>query len=692
MPLLSGKPSPLERVGGDYFKESFRLSNHSALSLESTQTAERLLDRLELSDGDEQLIKQAMEADDKVRVENTQSGPVVCLPANAFPSLRSSRIHQRHGSESTMRDTLGLEKASMSASVGEPLRGNTCATAVERHIPEHYRYSYIVEEDTDIESLLSMSTTENTSTEQQKNRHHFHNLMAKTNDTKYHFPRKETALRTESNNVRSNAREKEKNALNFERYRIDNSKLMTDFPHLANKQRKLHYYHELLAKPQNGVRTDKDRQKSNDSQQSIEGKHQDSSNLYKPKTSSSGESMLSDRRDKYPPTPKKSSSNSTLDLSMDTELSQPPTPSYKDHQKKSSLSSLKSFFKSPKSYKSKNRSEDKLDATSTNPKSKKFSHMSSNDSLTKSFKIYPSSRPSKKEEYTYPNKTQKDYISTPIRKPSHNRSYSDYSTIKSLQKGMTDADNSLKTLRLQNLLGKPPMRQLTHRRAKSDDFLSIASHSDSAVNENLHTYASSYAQYDRLTSSHNLDQASALINEALSLRSQEKYYEASKKLQQACIEGSKTAYLLYGIALRKGEGVKCNYTESLRYLNRATGIHNCNEFVMRCNIDPLTLEKSGSIPIIPPQPLAPALYECGLSYLKGYGVPSANSPLGLKYLEYAGSLGHVDAMCLSGIILSKNKDKSPEDVIRAASWFRIAEKRGANLIGSEWIHKQDYQM
>lgn len=113
---------------------------------------------------------------------------------------------------------------------------------------------------------------------------------------------------------------------------------------------------------------------------------------------------------------------------------------------------------------------------------------------------------------------------------------------------------------------------------------------------------------------------------------------------------------------------------------------------MRCNIDPLTLEKSGSIPIIPPQPLAPALYECGLSYLKGYGVPSANSPLGLKYLEYAGSLGHVDAMCLSGIILSKNKDKSPEDVIRAASWFRIAEKRGANLIGSEWIHKQDYQM
>ena len=84
------------------------------------------------------------------------------------------------------------------------------------------------------------------------------------------------------------------------------------------------------------------------------------------------------------------------------------------------------------------------------------------------------------------------------------------------------------------------------------------------------------------------------------------------------------------------------------------------------------------------------MYECGISYLKGYGVDRVDELKGLKYLEKAAALGHVDSICLSGTIWSKKSKVRRRDMARAAAWFRIADKRGANLIGAEWIYKDKY--
>ncbi|KAL3230621.1 Protein DSF2 [Nakaseomyces bracarensis] len=727
MPFLSGKPSPLERIGNrdQYFedvlsisqKQDFRHSNGSSLSLDSIKTAERLLDKLELSAGDELLLQKALQEEDKVRLENTKKGPVVCLPANAFPSLRTSKVHQRQNSNGSWRENnVGNLMSSETVPIevvgsAQIVRGGALATSVERHIPEHYRYSYIVEEDTDLESLLSTSTQKDenpnvSSLQDPPKQHNFNKFTGLTSDRRYHYyrnhePNGRKPVNSSMRNERIRAEEKD--LTDFEKYRIENSTLIREFPHLMNnqQQRKLHYYHELVKNP--GKKNEPSTLAKEIIETGSKTWNNDPTSLYKPKTTSSGESSIVDKRDKFnTPTPKKSSSNTTLDKSFESELSQPPTPSFSDHKKKSSLSSFKSFFKSPKNYKNKNRSDDKLEnlesPKTTVQKNTPKKNSTSSENLSKNIK-----------KYMFPNKNNNDPIKFSqidnshipkarpvVRKPSHIRSHSDFGTIHLAQERLKKIERT--PLYSSNLnVPNAPIRNASHRRTKSAELLTgERSDSTSSIDKmdssvNIHDNIPLTTVYS-VTHTGNKSAISLLITESLTLKNEGKLNDSSKKLHEACIKGSKTACLLYGIALRKGEGVEKDYRESLRYLHRATGIANCDEFVTRSKIDPTILEiRKDEIPDIPPQPLAPAFYECGVSYLKGYGIPSPNSTLGLKYLEYAASLGHVDAMCLSGILLSKNQYRSEEDVFRAASWFRIAEKRGANLIGSNWIHKKQYK-
>lgn len=753
MPFLSGKPSPLERIGNrdQYFATDenkngnvlsisqkqdhnvFRYSNGSSLSLDSIKTAERLLDKLELSAGDELLLQKALQEEDKIRLENTQKGPVVCLPANAFPSLRTSRVHQRQNSnsssvwrENNVGNLTNSEEipVDLVGSTGQIVRGGAIGTSVERHIPEHYRYSYIVEEDTDLESLLSASTPTDDvpvakNFQEHSKQHNFNKFTGLTNDRRYHYYRNNDhngrnqdhgRNLMNSNNMMRNEKKirEEPDLTDFEKYRIENTKLIKDYPHLMDnqQQRKFHYYHELVRKP--GNKNQSDTLGKELSEPSTKTTNSDPSSLYKPKTMSSGESSMFDRRDKYnPPTPKKSSSNSTLDRTFESELSQPPTPSFSDHKKKSSLSSFKSFFKSPKNYKSKNKSDDKLEKlespkTSVQKNSTK-KNASSSENISKNIKKYMFPNKTSGEPVKFDNSYTNDLQNKPVsRKPSHIRSHSDYGTVmvaqerfKKMEEKRLMFSSNLNVLQTQET-------NTSHRRTKSAELLTRergdstsstgnTTNSSSMNASNIHDNIPLTTVYS-VTPTGNKTAISNLISESLTLKSEGKLMESTKKLYEACAKGSKTACLLYGIALRKGEGVEKNYSESLMYLHRATGIANCDEFVIRSKIDPTLLEvQENQIPEVPPQPLAPAFYECGVSYLKGYGIPYANSTLGLKYLEYVASLGHVDAMCLSGILLSKNPNRTEEEVFRAASWFRIADKRGANLIGSNWIYKKQYK-
>lgn len=177
------------------------------------------------------------------------------------------------------------------------------------------------------------------------------------------------------------------------------------------------------------------------------------------------------------------------------------------------------------------------------------------------------------------------------------------------------------------------------------------------------------------------------IKLAIDLRNNRQLEESTNQLRLACKDHDKTGFLLYGLALRQGSGVEKNYRESFKYIRMAAGISSEEDQVFKQETDPFQLY---SIPQVPPEPLAPALYECGISYLKGYGVDRVDELKGLKYLEKAAALGHVDSICLSGTIWSKKSKVRRRDMARAAAWFRIADKRGANLIGAEWIYKDKY--
>lgn len=198
-----------------------------------------------------------------------------------------------------------------------------------------------------------------------------------------------------------------------------------------------------------------------------------------------------------------------------------------------------------------------------------------------------------------------------------------------------------------------------------------------------------------------------LISDAINMRKVGNLQASALKLRQACQKGNKTAFLLYGLALRYGYGVEVDYIQSFYYIKLAASIKSWDDQVFNVEINPFQLERAldRSIPSKLEEPLVPALYECGIAYLKGYGVQDIDEHKGLKCLEKAASLGHVDSMCLSGIIWSQDQERNgptsklnppdrkswrKKDVAKAAAWFRIAARRGANLIGSDWIYKKKY--
>lgn len=178
------------------------------------------------------------------------------------------------------------------------------------------------------------------------------------------------------------------------------------------------------------------------------------------------------------------------------------------------------------------------------------------------------------------------------------------------------------------------------------------------------------------------------IRVAIDLRNRGFLKESAEHLKVLCEASNPTGYLLFGLALRYGSGIEKNYVESFSYLKKAAGIKDEDSEVLNVDMDPFKLK---DVPHVSPEPLAPALHECGISYLKGYGIGVIDELKAIKYLELAASKGHVDSMCLSGTIWSKSSKIRKKNKARAAAWFRLADRRGADLIGADWIYKDKYQ-
>ncbi|KAF9910853.1 hypothetical protein EC991_005316 [Linnemannia zychae] len=86
--------------------------------------------------------------------------------------------------------------------------------------------------------------------------------------------------------------------------------------------------------------------------------------------------------------------------------------------------------------------------------------------------------------------------------------------------------------------------------------------------------------------------------------------------------------------------------------------------------------------------LVMALYELGMSYLKGWGV-SKDKPVAFTYFKIAADLGDADsqnetAFCYyEGIGIEK-------DMYESAKYYRMASAQGASQLGNSWIWKPKY--
>ncbi|QLL34437.1 hypothetical protein HG536_0G02990 [Torulaspora globosa] len=689
-----GRPSPLDvlRDQSGYFPDLSRYDdaqslctyqeeyehksnvtrNQSMLSFETVQTNQRLLDKLDLSVEDEALLHQALrEEEENSRIQELreqQNGPIICMPASKFPSLRMKGVISSKDPASNMKKRV---------IPGLSLKGHISSSAVEQHYVAQSRFSYLAEEDSDTElgteafAALSLSGNER-------------------------------------------GREWHPKIVNFESYRIENSNLLNRYPQFFSDERLEGQYDsqplvsssEPFAQSNYIVSPSADRLYQSGSGNSTKTSFVEPGQLSKPKTQSSMESnssFISHARTKEKSqdirndTPTKSISSPSIDLVFFKEVSKEPPPSYKAHKKKSSFS-LRNLFKSPISSKSRGSLDTREGADEINsPQSSDEGSPKKRSQQLRKF-ILPANPVLQFEPQTPKTPQTPPSSSKQIKRKAHHfRSLSDFhkvpSPVSRLEIHSTDKFDSCRN---SPLVKSRPRRKLSldsRTPAVPVSSFNTRPHSSQQSRNHLQFYGHRVdgCSHD-IKFQHDFKQSSdSQIRAAIEMRNGGQLEESASRLRKACQAHDKTAFLLYGLALRYGSGVPRDYKESFRHIKAAAGVSSEAEDIFKCDINPFQLESSGNIPKVAPEPIAPALYECGIAYLKGYGPDHPNELHGLKYLEKAASLGHIDSMCLSATIWSKKSATRKKDIARAACWFRLAEKRGANLIGSQWIHKEKYK-
>ncbi|QLQ80356.1 hypothetical protein HG537_0D03570 [Torulaspora globosa] len=678
-----GRPSPLDELRNQsgYFPDLSRYDddqslfsyqeecerksnvarNQSMISFETVKTNERLLDKLELSVEDEALLHQALkEEEENIRareLRKQQNGPIICMPASKFRSLRMKGVI-------ASKDPANNVKKKMIP--GFSLKGHISSSAAEQHYVAQSRYSYLAEEDSDTEFGIE-------------------------------------GLKALSLNGNERAGELQPKVVDFERYRVENSNLLSQY---AEERLEVHYNSQPLpnssAQP-NDISLSTPRLYQSSSSDSTKTSFVEPGQLSKPKTQSSMESdssfILHARTQEKPQdirnnTPTKSISSPSIDLVFFKEASKEPSPSYKAHKKKSSFS-LRNLFKSPISSKRRGSLDIKEGADEINrPQSSGEGSPKKRSQQLRKF-ILPVNPVLQFEPQT--PQTPPSSSKQIRRKAHHFRSLSDFhkmpSPISRLEIHSTD---KLNNDRDSPLAKSKPRRKLSldsRRPTVPVSSFNTTPHSGQQSRNHLQFYNNKVDEHSHdIKSQHDFKNNSNLqIKAAIEMRNEGQLEESARRLRQACLAHDKTAFLLYGLALRYGCGVPKDYKESFRHIKLAAEVTSEPDEIFNCEIDPFQLESTDNIPNIAPEPIAPALYECGIAYLKGYGPDHPNELHGLKYLEKAASLGHIDSMCLSATIWSKKSATRKKDIPRAACWFRLAEKRGANLIGSEWIHKEKYK-
>ncbi|ORZ26329.1 hypothetical protein BCR41DRAFT_301185, partial [Lobosporangium transversale] len=175
------------------------------------------------------------------------------------------------------------------------------------------------------------------------------------------------------------------------------------------------------------------------------------------------------------------------------------------------------------------------------------------------------------------------------------------------------------------------------------------------------------------------------IQKAIELHENNQLEEATRYFALAAQSENPLGQLMYGLSLRHGWGCKSNPAEAIKYLQRAADA--------KPRASQQTLRRMGSMDrkeaiAMARRELVMALYELGMSYLKGWGV-NKDKKVAFTYFKIAADLGDADsqnetALCYyEGIGIEK-------DMYESARYYRMAAAQGASQLGNSWIWKPKY--
>ncbi|RMZ85016.1 hypothetical protein DV738_g305, partial [Chaetothyriales sp. CBS 135597] len=179
------------------------------------------------------------------------------------------------------------------------------------------------------------------------------------------------------------------------------------------------------------------------------------------------------------------------------------------------------------------------------------------------------------------------------------------------------------------------------------------------------------------------------VTKAIDLHEHGDLKESTYHLRIAARQNHPTGMLLYALACRHGWGMRANPTEGVQWLRKAVDVsqlevaedENPNPTGNRRQAD--FIEKKAHR-----AQFALSVYELGQCHLNGWGM-EMDKALALRCFEMAGTWGDVDALTEAGFCYAQGIG-CKKDLRKAAKWYREAEKRGANMVGNSWIHKDKY--
>ncbi|KAF9573601.1 hypothetical protein EC968_008358 [Mortierella alpina] len=223
-------------------------------------------------------------------------------------------------------------------------------------------------------------------------------------------------------------------------------------------------------------------------------------------------------------------------------------------------------------------------------------------------------------------------------------------------------------------------------------------------------------------------EADAYIQRAIELHENNELKEATYYFRLAAQSENPVGQLMYGLSLRHGWGCNPNPKEAISHLQRAAeyamgelkelspsssaniqaiqrhtsrnhqngaGAYaaNASSTATRNQQQQQPLKRMGTIDrrsamLTARKELVMALYELGMSFLKGWGVEK-NKVVAFHYFKLGADLGDPDsqnetAQCfLDGIGTDKN-------AFEAARYYRLASAQGASQLGNSWIWKPKY--